>query len=171
MSDTMMPSNTTDVTNDPHSRPRRVAVWVATLGGVGFFPKAPGTMGTLATLPLCIGAQQTGLWVYGVIVAAVIVLGWWSAEQVIRQWDRPDPKEVVIDEAAGILLTLWAVPASWPWWVGGFVLFRLFDIWKPGPVGWCDQNIKGGWGVMIDDVVAGTMAGAVLMAGAWMVSP
>ena len=116
-----------------------------------------------------------GLW--WLTWVALLVLGIWAADLCEPIFGRSDDGRIVVDEVVGQLLALAPLlalgnPTSpWPL-VTGFVLFRVFDIWKPGPVGWAERSIPGGWGVMMDDVLAGLLA-AVLLAGAvlWMGIP
>ncbi|MEM8824639.1 MAG: phosphatidylglycerophosphatase A [Pseudomonadota bacterium] len=150
-----------------------IAKAVATLGGAGLLKPASGTWGTLAALPLAWLVMQAGPWVFTLATLALLPLGWWATVEVTRDASDQDPSEVVIDEALGqwiaLLPVAWgawvagvAVTALWPGWVAAFVLFRLFDVWKPGPVGWMDRR-HDAWGVMLDDAVAGVMAGAGVM--------
>jgi phosphatidylglycerophosphatase A len=141
------------------------AMLVATLGGVGLVPKAPGTMGALVALPfawLCARAAGPA----GMLVASAVLFaaGWWASAIVARRMG-PDPQIVVVDEAAGQFLTLAAAPLDLWHFAAGFALFRLFDITKPWPVGWADRHIPGGFGIMFDDTLAAIYAGAVLYAG------
>ncbi|MBF0368509.1 MAG: phosphatidylglycerophosphatase A [Magnetococcales bacterium] len=140
----------------------RLAVGIATLGGVGRLPKAPGTFGTLATLPLCVLALEGGVWVVGGVFLLVTAVGFWASEVASRALGHKDPKEVVVDEAAGMLLTTLFMPVGWLWIGLGFILFRYFDIVKPWPVGWLDRHLPGGVGIMADDLAAGVWAGIVL---------
>jgi phosphatidylglycerophosphatase A len=131
---------------------------VAALGGIGHLRPAPGTWGSAAALPLVLG----GPWL---CLAAALLLGLAGLWAVSRCGAaREDPGWVVVDEAAGQALALAALPAAAPLWavLAAFGLFRLFDITKPGPVGWADRQ-EGAVGVMLDDVVAGALAGAVLL--------
>ncbi|MBF0158013.1 MAG: phosphatidylglycerophosphatase A [Magnetococcales bacterium] len=154
---------------NPHSiNSISLAVTIATLAGVGRCRYAPGTMGTLATLPLAIAVQQAGPVLHGLVLLLVTLIGTWAADRVARHWHRSDPSEVVIDESAGLLLTLWGQPDGWPWWLAGFLLFRFFDIVKPWPVGWCDRHIPGGWGIMIDDLAAGVWSSLLLAVCHWL---
>jgi phosphatidylglycerophosphatase A len=128
-----------------------------TLGPVGHLRPAPGTWGSLAALPMAWGLGTLAGWM-GLMIASGIVfaLGSWLAQ---NQGDRA---EIVIDEVAGQWLACISVVAlggDWWAWALAFVLFRLFDIWKPGPIGWMDQTVKGGIGIMLDDVAAGIVAG------------
>lgn len=145
-----------------------LALGVATVGGVGRAPKAPGTCGTLAALPLAWLAQQGGMAVEAALLLLVSLAGLWAAERACRILGRKDPSEVVIDEVAGYLLTMTMAPSGGIWFGVGFLLFRLFDIWKPWPVN-ALERLPGGWGVMADDLMAGVWAGLVLIliAGIW----
>ncbi len=141
------------------------AMLVATLGGTGLVPKAPGTMGALVALPfawLC--ARAGGPLALIAAACLLFVVGWWAAAIVARKLGD-DPQIVVVDEAAGQFLTLAAAPLDLWHFAAGFALFRLFDIAKPWPVGWADRNIHGGFGIMFDDTLAAIYAGAVLYAG------
>ncbi|WGH80412.1 phosphatidylglycerophosphatase A family protein [Jannaschia ovalis] len=150
---------------------------IATVGFVGLLRPAPGTWGSLAALPLGWLAMQGGPVLFTVLTLALIPLGYWATERVTRGAADHDPGEVVIDEVLGQWIALWPiawgswaagapVTALWPGWVAAFVLFRLFDIWKPGPVGWVDAR-DDVWGVVLDDAVAGVFAalGVVALAG------
>lgn len=145
----------------------KIALFIATLGGVGYSPKAPGTCGTLATLPLCYGVVEWGVTVHLLVVGVVTVVGFWASDVASQVLGGKDPSQVVVDEAAGMLLTLVAVPSGWGWLLAGFLLFRLFDIWKPWPVGWLDEHLEGGAGIMLDDIAAGGYALFLLHAYAW----
>ena len=135
----------------------------ATFGGAGLVPKMPGTAGSLVALPLAWLIVQTGgmpalVQAFGL----ALVIGIWSAGRHAKEIGEDDPSSIVIDEVAGQWLTLTVVPLDITYYVLGFVLFRIFDIFKPWPVSWADQKIKGGWGIMLDDVLAAIYAGAVL---------
>ena len=149
----------------------RLALAIATLMGVGRIPKAPGTWGTLVTLPLCWWAQQMGVVIHVALLLWVVLIGTWATAVACRLYDRKDPPQVVVDEAAGILLTLLAAPDGWPWLLAGFVFFRLFDIWKPWPVSWLDQELASPWGVMADDLAAALYAGFCIMVLARIMLP
>ncbi|MBF0162137.1 MAG: phosphatidylglycerophosphatase A [Magnetococcales bacterium] len=149
----------------------RLALEIATLAGVGRLPKAPGTWGTLATVPLCGWVQQGGLWLHGAVLLGVLLLGTWATAVACRLYDRKDPPQVVVDEAAGLLLTMLMAPTGWPWLLAGFTLFRLFDIWKPWPVCWLDRQLGSPWGVMADDLAAAVYAGLSIMLLAGIIVP
>ena len=156
----------------------KIATLAGTVFGVGYLRPAPGTWGSLTALPLAFGLHQWGG--FPLLAAATVlctVIGLWAANEMTRDQDDLDPSEFVLDEVAGQFLALWAISypawshgiditALWPGWVSAFVLFRLFDILKPGPVGWADRK-KGPFGVMMDDVIAGILAafGVALLAG------
>lgn len=144
--------------------------WLATGAGSGLSPKAPGTAGSIAgMLPWLLLAQLPPL-AYLAVTALVFVLGTWSANWVIARTGVQDPGAVVVDEWVGLWLALFLVPAGWGWALAGFVLFRIFDILKPWPCSWADRRLKGGMGVMIDDVFAGLYALALVQAAAWVLA-
>ncbi|MBF0096212.1 MAG: phosphatidylglycerophosphatase A [Magnetococcales bacterium] len=137
----------------------RLAVQVATLFGAGCLPKAPGTWGTVVTLPFAWLVAQAGMLWYGVVLFLLTLLGCWATTFACRHFQRQDPSQVVVDEAAGVMVALLFVPEGWAWWLVAFVLFRFFDIVKPWPVNWLDRALPSPWGVMADDVAAGLYAG------------
>lgn len=141
---------------------KKPAVLLACGLGSGLMPKAPGTFGTLAAIPLYLVMQPLGLLNYLLLTAAFFVLGIWLCHQAIKVFERDDPSEVVWDEVVGFLITMIAAPAGWQWLLLGFVLFRIFDIWKPWPVSLADQKLHGGLGIMLDDVIAGVYAMLIL---------
>lgn len=136
------------------------AIVVGTFFGSGLSPRAPGTVGSLASLalwaPLVLGG--TPWWLRLGVAAGIFTLGTIASAAIVRARGAEDPQIVVIDEVAGMGVTLLLAGAS-PWSLGlGFALFRLFDIWKPWPVRLADRRVKGGFGVMLDDVLAGGYA-------------
>lgn len=138
--------------------------WITTVGGVGRLPIAPGTWGSLVTLPVAYAVAAT--WSSHALIplaALVFAAGCWAADDHVRRTGREDPGEAVIDEVAGQLITLALVPAGWLSYLVGFLLFRILDIVKPFPASWCDRHVKGGIGVMADDMISG-LYGMVLMA-------
>ncbi len=141
---------------------RRWHHWLAFGFGSGLAPKAPGTWGTLAALPLCVLMSPLPIWVYLAATAALFALGIWVCGQTARDLGLDDPGAIVWDEWVGLLVTLTAAPAGWGWLLAGFVLFRLFDILKPWPIRVLDRSLHGGLGIMLDDLVAGVMAALVL---------
>ncbi len=140
------------------------AVLVATVGGIGLIPIAPGTWGSLAALPVG-WLVMNGLGVAGLLaaIAVIFALGVWASGRHEAHAGEHDPDSCVIDEVAGQLIVVAALPPD-PWFlVGGFVMFRLFDIIKPWPASLVDRRVPGGLGIMLDDVVAGLQAAAVMM--------
>ncbi len=151
----------------------RLAWWhpVSVLGtwfGIGLLPLAPGTWGSIAALPV-VWLVHRYFGIAGLAIAAVMVfaLAWWVAGIFIATSRSHDPREFVIDEVAGQILTLAialaVMPANVVIYTAGFVLFRLMDIAKPWPVNWADRRVGGGLGVVLDDVFAGCYAGAVML--------
>lgn len=136
-----------------------ISTWFYT----GLFPKAPGTFGSLATLPAVWVLAWLGGWpAVLVFAAAVSAIGVWAADGYAKELGREDPGCIVIDETAGQALTLLAAGTNLWLYLIGFGLFRLLDISKPGPIGWADRKIHGGLGIMADDIIAGLIGGAIL---------
>lgn len=138
---------------------------IATCFGAGYAPRGSGTVGAVTALP--IGWLLAGTPV--AVRAAVLVLVTGLSIAVAYGYmaggtKEPDPKEVVFDEHIGVLIAFAVVPWEWPWVAAAFVLFRIFDIWKPGPVGLIDRKMKNPAGIMMDDVVAGLLAAVLLLA-------
>ncbi len=130
--------------------------------GTGLSPKAPGTAGSLlALLPIPLIAGLPLIFQAG-FLAVVVVAGVFICGHAAHRLNVHDHPGIVWDEFAGLWLTLLFCPASWPWWLAGFALFRFFDIVKPWPIRWFDQHCDGGLGIMLDDLVAGIFAGALL---------
>jgi phosphatidylglycerophosphatase A len=135
---------------------------LATWGGVGFLPYMPGTWGTLAALPLWYHLAQTGPWGYGLGVAVLVIGGLWVAGPAQEILGRTDHPAIVVDEVAGLLITLAGVPPTWECAALGVVIFRTLDILKPFPIRWFQEGGKGGLEVMADDVAAGVIGRVVL---------
>lgn len=129
---------------------------------VGMIPKAPGTWGSLAALIPWFFLRNLSLQTYLAVLAVIFVVGFFVSGSAEKILDNPDAGPIVIDEILGIFVTLTLAPAHPAAWVLGFILFRIFDIFKPFPVSWFDSNIHGGIGIMMDDVVAGLYALASL---------
>lgn len=139
---------------------------IATWFGVGLIPVAPGTWGSLAALPAAWAIRSSsGIPGLAVAIAVVFILGCWAAGIVTKASGVSDPAAVVVDEVAGQWLVLLAAPFNPLAWTVAFLLFRLFDIWKPWPVRWADRHVKGGFGIMLDDIAAAGYALLVLSAG------
>ena len=135
--------------------------------GSGAAPKAPGTFGTLAALPIAWLMQPLPLWSYALIVLVAFVVGVYLCDRTSKDLAVHDHPGIVWDEFVGLWIALFAAPVGWVWLVAGFLLFRLFDIWKPWPIGWLDKRVDGGLGIMLDDVVAGLFALGVLQGFVW----
>lgn len=152
---------------------KKIALIIATYCGLGLSPKAPGTVGSIGTIPLAfVLAYFCGT--LGILIAAILVTvaGILATDEVIRNQEDKDPGKVVIDEVAGQLLAFVFVADYLYhnvelWWIYavGLATFRFFDICKMGPVKWFDSKMKNAYGVMLDDVCAGIMAGITV----WMI--
>ncbi len=131
------------------------AYWIAFGFGSGLSPVAPGTVGSLLAFPLyALTLAHCSLpWLIVVLLAAQL-LGVWVCDKTGRALGEADYGGIVWDEIAACWLILACVPQQWSWWLAAFALFRLFDIWKPWPVREADRHVKGGFGVMLDDVLA-----------------
>jgi phosphatidylglycerophosphatase A len=140
------------------------AVLLATWFGTGLLPISPGTWGSLVALP-CAWAIRAWWGVTGLTAAIAItfVAGWWAAARVAKGSPIEDPSVVVIDEVAGQWLTLLPTPFNPLSWALAFLLFRVFDIWKPWPVRWADRQVRGGFGIMLDDLLAAVYAAFALL--------
>ncbi|MBL8299576.1 MAG: phosphatidylglycerophosphatase A [Rhodanobacteraceae bacterium] len=143
---------------------RHPAGWIASGFGTGLSPVAPGTVGSAVALLPWLWLRELPLSVYIVVVLAAFVLGVWVSHVLVARLRAEDPGWIVIDEFVGQWLALMFAPRGWIWVFAGFLLFRLFDIWKPWPVSWADRNVDGGLGVMLDDALAGLLAAAALAA-------
>ena len=144
----------------------RLSDVIATCGGVGLSPYAPGTVGSALALPLIFIVLPVSLELQLVVLLALFVIGVWASERRGQQLQQDDASSIVIDEFVGQWLTvaialtlLTTVQASSMILPVAFVCFRLFDIAKPWPISWCDRSVKGGLGVMLDDAVAAVPAG------------
>lgn len=151
--------------------------FLATVFFVGLLRPAPGTWGSAAALPMAfVLSVLGGPWVFGLAIVLVFGLGIYVTAVVSEASGDPDPSEVVIDEVVGQWIALLPVVVGaarvgadplmlWPGWLAAFLAFRLFDIWKPGPVRWADRR-GDALGVMLDDVIAGALAAATVLAAA-----
>ena len=144
----------------------RALMTLATLGPVGFFKPAPGSWGSAAAVVLAAILAMLSPWLLEIATLLVCLLGVLAAGRYQTVTSRHDAPEVVIDEVAGQWIALLAVPLDWRWYLLAFLLFRLFDIVKPGPVRMA-ENLPGGIGVMADDIVAGVLAAACLLLIRW----
>ena len=135
--------------------------------GSGAAPKAPGTWGTLAAVLIYWPLSQLSPDHYLLMLLVTSVMGIYICGQTARDLGVHDHGSIVWDEFVGFWITMFVAPVGWVWVVVGFVLFRFFDIIKPWPISWIDKKITGGFGIMLDDVIAGVMAALVLQGIAW----
>jgi phosphatidylglycerophosphatase A len=149
-------------------------IWIATCGKVGYFPVAPGTVGSAVGVGLVMALAQLPVTRFeriGLVAAAVAglgALGVWAAGRAEKFYGRADPSQVVIDEVVGQMIALALRPdARWPWLLAGFLIFRILDVLKPPPVRQLER-LPGGWGIMLDDVAAGLYGLAVLALLRWI---
>lgn len=136
--------------------------FIATWGLVGLSPKAPGTMGTLAAIPLAYLLMKWGTYPHMAVTFLLAILAIFICVAYENYFQTHDSKEIVIDEVVGYLIAMTWLPLTWQSFVLGFVFFRFFDIVKPFPIGWLDKNMKGGFGVVADDLVAGIISNILL---------
>lgn len=130
--------------------------------GLGLVPKAPGTAGTLLGVALHLATAALALPLRCAIAAAAFALGVWVCGASARKLGVHDHGGIVWDEVAGYLIAMLAAPPGWAGVVAGFVLFRLFDIWKPWPIRVADRRVGGGLGIVLDDALAGVATAAML---------
>ena len=135
--------------------------------GSGAAPKAPGTCGTLVAVLIYWPLSQLSPEHYLLMLLVTSVMGIYICGQTAKDLGVHDHGSIVWDEFVGFWITMFAAPVGWVWVVVGFVLFRFFDIIKPWPISWIDKKITGGFGIMLDDVIAGVMAAVVLQGIAW----
>ena len=126
--------------------------------GSGLAPKAPGTFGTLAAIPIYWFIAEWPPLHYAGFILVTAILGIWICGAASKQLGVHDHGGIVWDEFVGYWITMWAVPVDLVWIAAGLVAFRVFDIVKPWPIGWLDKKVSGGFGIMVDDIVAGVMA-------------
>ena len=148
----------------PSSHALRDPVQLLALGfGSGLVPRAPGTAGSLVGLAAAILAAQWGAWVAVAITTVVVVAGVWICGEGARRLGVHDHPAIVWDEIAGMMIAMLAAPPGWGWTALAFALFRAFDIIKPWPIREIDHAMRGGAGIMLDDVMAGILAALVLL--------
>jgi phosphatidylglycerophosphatase A len=157
----MKPSSDRD---SPTEKPSLLVSLIATSFGAGFSPVAPGTAGTVTAIPIAWALARAGEWPFIFGTIAISIVGTWAASRFCRASGLDDDQRIVVDEVAGYLVTLLLVPKTWVHLALAFVLFRLFDIWKPPPVRQIDRRVHGGFGVMADDLAAGVYGALVLLA-------
>ena len=137
--------------------------------GAGFSPVAPGTAGTLLGVAVYLALVSLDPFHYVMAVAGLFLTGCWACGQTAAALGVPDHPGIVIDEVVGYLVAMLLVPLAWYWVLAGFFLFRLLDIWKPWPVSLADRKVPGGFGIMLDDVLAALYALLCLHGLVWAV--
>lgn len=126
--------------------------------GSGLAPKMPGTIGTLVGIPIYILMHNINLNLYITITLILTIFGFWVCDYSAKDLGIHDYPGIVWDEIVGYLWTMAAIPFTWYWVILGFIAFRFFDILKPWPIGWFDRHVKGGVGIMVDDLLAALYA-------------
>ena len=132
--------------------------------GSGLSPKAPGTFGTIAALPLWLFIAPLNLYLQLLVIAAAFLLGIYICDKTSEDLKVHDHGGIVWDEFVGVWVTLVFVPSTWVGVFAAFLVFRFFDIVKPWPIKWLDKHVHGGFGIMVDDLIAGLFAGVLLFA-------
>lgn len=132
--------------------------------GSGLMPKAPGTWGTVVAIPVWYGLSFLTLPYYLIATLALSIIGIGLCHYTAKKLGVHDHPGIVWDEICGYLIAMIAIPVTWQWALAGFILFRFFDILKPWPIKWLDKKVHGGFGIMVDDILAGAFAFIVLYA-------
>ncbi|MDT8403278.1 phosphatidylglycerophosphatase A [Sulfuriflexus sp.] len=145
-------------------------MWLACGFGTGAARFAPGTFGTLVALPFYYFLQPLAAWLYLAVVAVLFIIGIGLCAHAASKLKVHDHPGIVWDEVVGYLVTMFMAPSGWQWMLAGFALFRLFDIWKPWPIRLLDQRVAGGFGIMVDDLLAGIYAAGLLQLGVYLYS-
>ncbi|MDF1931288.1 phosphatidylglycerophosphatase A [Legionella pneumophila] len=135
--------------------------------GSGLMSIAPGTWGTLAAIPLYLLMINAHWSIYLLWTALAFALGVWVSDRVTEDLGVHDYKGIVWDEVVGYLLTMFLAPKGISWMLIGFILFRIFDIWKPQPIRMINQRVHGGLGIMLDDVLAAVPAWCIMQILFW----
>lgn len=131
--------------------------------GAGMIPVAPGTFGTLLAVPIVVFVMHFGFAAHLGFAVAASLFGIYVCGESARRLGVHDHPGIVWDEITGFAVTMLASPPQFYWLLGGFALFRLFDIWKPWPIREADHSLPGGLGIMLDDIIAGVFAAAILL--------
>ena len=143
-------------------------MFLATGAHVGRIPLAPGTFGSLVGFPIIYLLSKVGWSLAALLTLVLILFSVWVAHLAEQHLKTKDPGCIVIDEIAGMCVTMLGTPLTLTTGIAGFFLFRLFDVIKPPPARQMEKMLRGGWGVVMDDVVAGIMANIVLHLGIWL---
>lgn len=142
--------------------------WLAYGFGSGLMPWAPGTFGTIAAIPFYLAMQSLHVGVYLLLVLVGFAAGIWICERASNKLGVHDHGGIVWDEIVGYWVTMSFAPPGWMWILAGFAAFRLFDIIKPWPIRSIDRRIGGGFGIMLDDMIAGLFALALIRSVWWL---
>ncbi len=145
-------------------------IFIACGFGIGLLPKMPGTYATLISALLYLLLMKLPLVLYLTITIILNGLGVWLCGRANRAFGTHDHPAAVWDEIAAFPIVMIAVPFTWYYLLLGIILFRIFDIWKPGPIAWIDRHMQGGWGVMLDDIAAALLAWIILQGVTWAFS-
>lgn len=138
------------------------AIGLATGGLSGYLPLAPGTWGSLVAAAIWWLTGPWNVFFHLILCAALLVAGAWASQRACDYWGEQDSGKIVIDEIVGMLLTVIGMPVTGYWLASGFLAFRFFDIVKPPPARFFDSRVHNGWGVMLDDVIAGIYGNILL---------
>jgi phosphatidylglycerophosphatase A len=157
--------NTTKLTNKVFQDP---TYFIAFGFGSGLMPIAPGTWGTAAAIPLYLLIANFSWPIYLFLTIAAFFIGVKVCDKVSQELGVYDYSGIVWDEVVGYLLTMFLAPLNFIWLIMGFVLFRVFDIWKPGPIRFIEKRVQGGLGVMLDDVLAAIPAWVIMQLLIWV---
>jgi phosphatidylglycerophosphatase A len=130
--------------------------------GAGTIPVAPGTFGTLVAIPFYWLCRNLSLSHYLGLVVCLIIFSSWLSDYLSKKLHTHDHPGMCIDEFVGFFVTMINAPIGWGWVILGFVLFRIFDIWKPWPIRWLDEHVHGGFGMVLDDVAAGLVSMVII---------
>ena len=136
--------------------------------GTGALPIAPGTFGTLIAIPFFLALSLLPLSLYLLAVILIILGSIWLCGRVSKEIGVEDHQGMCLDEIVGYLVTMIHVPPHFIWITAGFILFRIFDIWKPWPIRYADEKIHGGFGMILDDVLAGIYSCIILQIFMWV---
>ena len=136
--------------------------------GSGLSLFAPGTMGTMVAIPFSFLLKQLPPYLFWVILIALFLIGIYLCGSTARRLGKHDPGGIVWDEMVGYWLTVAFIPMQWPWLLAAFVLFRLFDIFKPWPIRQSEKLFRGGLGIMVDDIIAALYAMGILAVFQWL---
>lgn len=136
--------------------------------GTGALPVAPGTFGTLIAIPFYLAFHSLSPEAYTFLVILIALGSSWLCDRVSREIDIHDHQGMCLDEIVGYLVTMIGAPFGIIWIILGFILFRIFDIWKPWPIHFVDQHVPGGFGMILDDVLAGVYSIIILKLLSWV---